>query len=907
MRTSERAWWRRGTVATKEGCRRRCPALIPRLCIPLHTLAPALPCSATVNTTVCLLLEVPHRLVSIHLSLVPCRLRHRKVQSCSNIQPHRRSLVFGRRIARDRIVHRDSLHSGQDSFPPMLPKLSLDGTLNKRPSSVQERMTEEGQPGMYSPRVASSQPPKGLSVPSHIGGTSPTGSSSSASSTPRCAESLSPPHLSPHEIPLLEDGVVGISDPEMAFVLAAKSRHGSGERSPPLDTAGVMGCGIGPGGHSPSSKRRTAPLMTLVDHQQARQGVRQHSQDGDAAAGKAASSERGSDSCASEDASPVPRAASSYSQNVKRRVTSPSASLRASSESALAVAGAGVGATSASAPAQSAISIMTAEELYIFGRPFHAYMSAASTQHSAGDEPATSTATSGSGATVSKAAAASGTHITATFHHNPSQYISALASQGDYVAIGDRTGRVVVMRQREMAAGQRRTLLDIIQRSGEAEDSGAAKCDSPAASAASSPHSPSRHTAHLNRVRDPYDFYVAQQAYVPVIDTLNSIEVSPTVMALAFLPQSGPTAYLLAANEKVPKLYKIMSVRESANPFRAVDKINTKTIGPLTASSRASTVAMKSVSRYAMNHEYNINSICPMAYSDQFVTADDATVLLWCTEYPDTSIEVHDLRSPYEDGPYETIRGVRNFPHEPFLFFIATSGGSVRVVDTRQTLRWADQAAQAFVNPTRDEDEPFSNVTNGISDCALSPSGRYIAGRDFMSVCLWDIRMASSGGARNAPASLRRQAPAARGGDGSADCSIVRRWALHPHLRDDLDTIYQSNLLFDRFDVQFLSSRQVCTGGFNNTLYTIDVESTSADTAGDMRTFQLLKTEGITEFRRTTVSAHRRGEDRIGTGQGLGSRMTLISRPCMSMSGTCGMMAACGQALLQLSYNGSSK
>ncbi|CAJ06077.1 putative protein phosphatase 2A regulatory subunit [Leishmania major strain Friedlin] len=860
-------------------------------------LPPATRHLASMLVVVRFLLVAPRFHVSAHLSLLPTPSHHPEVQSDATTQRHRPSLVRVGTLLAPALCLAVSL-AATHSFLTMLPKLNLDGTLSTRASSVQERMTEEGQPGMYSPRVASSQAAKGLGGPSHADGASPTRLSSSAPSVLGHTGSLSPPHLSSHDISLLEDGVMGISDPEMAAILASKSRHGPGERSPPLDRLS----GMGPGGYLTSSKRRAAPLTTLVDHQQARQAIPQHSKDGDAAA-----SARCNADCASEGSSPVLRAASTSPQCVKRRGASPSALSHVSNESAPAVGGASLGATSLSAPTQSTISIMTAEQLYIFGKPFQAYMSATSTRPSSTDAQVTVAATSSSGAPAAKAAAASGTHIATTFHHNPSQYISALTSQGDFVAVGDRTGHVVVMRQREMAAGPRRTLLDIIQRSGEAEEDEAAKRRSLATSAASSLFSPSRHTTALNHVRDPYDFYVAQQAYVPVIDTLNSVEVSPTVTALAFLPQSGPTTYLLAANEKVPKLYKIMSVRESANPFRAVDKLGTKTIGPLTASSRTSTVAMKPVYRYAMNHEYNINSICPIAYSDQFATADDATVLLWCTEYPDTSIETHDMRSPYEDGPRETICAVRNFPHEPFLFFVATSGGSVRVVDTRQTLRWGDQAAQAFINPPREEDEPFSNVTNSICDCALSPSGRYIAGRDFMSICLWDIRMAGSGGARNAPATPRRQAPAARGGDGNPECSMVRRWALHPHLRDDLDTIYQSNLLFDKFDVQFLSSRQVCTGGFNNTLYTMDVEGTSADAASDIRTFQLLKTEGISEFRRTTVSAHRRGEDRISTGQGLGSRMTLMSRPYMSMSGACGMMVACGQAVLQLSYNGLSK
>lgn len=811
----------------------------------------------------------------------------------------------------------------------MLPKLNLDGTLKKRTSSVQDRMTEEGQPGVYSPRILSSQAPKlpvGAggdarlpSVPSSAANAaiSPVSSASTSNSPSYSltgAAVLPSPHQSPHEMSLVEEGLVGISDPEMATILAAKSRHGSADRSPTSDRASAGGNSPGQASNSPPGKRRVAPLATLVDHQQARQAAPRVSLDVDSAASGAAGKAMGAASgvggneageAKSADASAAKRRAS-----VASTLPRPS-SLKARAPSSSSSAAGAVDALTSSAAVTAAssssmIATMIAEEVYISGKPFREYMSAYATRAT----PSTETTPATGGTAASSAATnAAGAHITTTFHQNPSQYISAIASQGDFVAVGDRTGRVVVMRQHEMATTAWRMLLETLEKSEEAEEAEAA--DGRRTSAGTSPAItanalPARHVSVLNHVRDPYEFHVAQQAYVPVIDTLNSVEVSPNVTALAFLPQSSPTTYLLASNEKVPKLYKIMSVREPANTFRAVDKIGTKTIGPLTASSRASTVAMKFVARYALNHEYNIHSICPIAFSDQFATADDATVLLWCTEYPDTSIETFDLRSPYDDGPQEAIRCARTFPHEPFLLFVATSAGTVRVVDTRQTLRWVDQSAQVFVNPTREEDEPFSNVTNSICDCALSPSGRYIAGRDFMSVCLWDIRMAGSGGARNTPSSPRRATPTSSPrADPGQDCGVVRRWELHPSLRPDLESIYQSNLLFERFDVQFLSGNQVCTGGFNNTLYTMNVEGTSADSGADIRTFQLPKTEGISDFRRMSVSAHAPEGKKASTGQGLGSRMTLMSRPSMSMNASCGMVVACGQAVLQLSYNGA--
>lgn len=811
----------------------------------------------------------------------------------------------------------------------MLPKLNLDGTLKKRTSSVQERMTEGGQPGGYSPRIPSSQAPK-LPTAAAVSPASSPSHSPSHSTSGAAAAALPSPHSSPHEMSLVEEGLVGISDPEMATILAAKSRHSSADRSPNSDRLSASGNSPGPASGASPGKRRAAPLATLVDHQQARQAVPPPGADGDGAAGVAAHKAAGSATATAADdvsdstdaatalppslSSAVAAASSSSTTTATKRrsglaLTSPRQSTAKGRASATSPTPSNTppaptsSSPAAAAPPATAITAMTAEEAYISGKPFHDYMSAYGARAAAPTSSSTAESSAGTGGPAATAAA--GAHITTTFHQNPSQYISAIASQGGFVAVGDRTGRVVVLRQREMTAPARRTLLEAIQRSEEAEEGDAmaattvANTSPTSTSPAPAPQQPPRSLAVLNNVRDPYAFHVAQQAYVPVIDTLNSVEVSPNVTALAFLPQTSPTTYLLTANEKVPKLYKIMSVRESANSFRAVDKIGTKTIGPLTASSRASTVAMKPVARYAMNHEYNIHSICPIAFSDQFATADDATVLLWCTEYPDTSIETFDLRSPYDDGPREAIRCVRTFPHEPFLVFVTTSAGTVRVVDTRQTLRWADQSAQVFSNPPRDEDEPFSNVTNSICDCALSPSGRYIAGRDFMSVCLWDIRMAGA-----APSSPRRGTVSSRSGDQGGDCGVVRRWELYPALRPDLESIYQSNLLFERFDVQFLSGNQVCTGGFNNTLYTMNVEATSADPSADLRTFQLPKTEGIADFRRTTVSAHTPDEDKASSGQGLGSRMTLMSRPSMSMSGSCEMVVASGQAMLQLSYTG---
>lgn len=576
---------------------------------------------------------------------------------------------------------------------------------------------------------------------------------------------------------------------------------------------------------------------------------------------------------------------------------------------------------------------MHVEEAYVNGRPLRDVVdpdrrqaSSPVSSSTAGGAGTGSTAGSG-GATAAAAAGVPGKPRVQPFRQSPLAYLTALTASGEYVAAGNRLGRIVVMKRRAMTPAQHRVLLEQ-QRELDALDGLDVRPSRLSSSATAMYSAP--------RARDLYDFQVSHQAYVYVIDPLNSVGVHPSITALSFLPQTSPGMYLLTANEKVPKLYKIMSARESANQFRAVDKLDTKMVGPLTASSRQSSVAMKVVASYALNHEYTIHSICPLADSEQFVSADDLTLQLWCTDYPGTSVETYSLLPPPDEEPREAIRSVQCFPHEPFLLFASTTAGCVRVIDIRQSLRWMQQAPQAFWNPPHDEDGSFSTLTSSICDCALSPCGRYIAGRDFMTVCLWDVRMASaasSGSPVSHPTRSYSAAAAAAAMEGYGEGpSVVRSWQLHPQLRDSLEALHASDVLFQRFNIHFLNGNQVCTGGLESTLYTVDVTQAASRARRDpaaglttpspgVRAFSLPNTDDVVDVRRGPIvsrpaSTRRRssaraedpsfafGEEDGVPAMDLGPRVTLLSRPAMSRGGVCGMMASCGQVLMQVSYKG---
>jgi serine/threonine-protein phosphatase 2A regulatory subunit B len=206
-----------------------------------------------------------------------------------------------------------------------------------------------------------------------------------------------------------------------------------------------------------------------------------------------------------------------------------------------------------------------------------------------------------------------------------------------------------------------------------------------------------------------------------------------------------------------------------------------------------------------MDHEFTINSIAPVPDGSQFYTSDDLTVKMWCTEFPDTSVESYSLRKNSAEDTRERIRSSYIFPHEGCMCFLATSTGCVRVLDLRWSMQWGGRDAQVFANAPNPADGKFADITNCLSSCCLSPCGRYVAARDFMTVSVWDVRRASS--------ALSTQPTTA----------LVGRRELHSSLREHFDALYQSELLFERFAISFAGERHIVTGSFNNGVCVVDV------------------------------------------------------------------------------------
>lgn len=351
----------------------------------------------------------------------------------------------------------------------------------------------------------------------------------------------------------------------------------------------------------------------------------------------------------------------------------------------------------------------------------------------------------------------------------PLSTISAVSTYEDYVAIGDEGGMTHVM-QMKVAGGP-----------------------------TADPNGSSMTVGELE-----YRFSSRQQCYVPQIDPLDSSEISPTINALSFLPSVGPRPLLLTTNGQTPKLYKLVQLEPPMPDCSVKSFLGTGALPRLTepSSECEEEWSLQLVSRYASPHESEIVSLTPLGVGgDQFVTADFFAMRLWCTEYPDTSVETFSLLALGEE-PTEAIQTTHGFPQCPSILFAVTSGGRVHLLDTRQSLQWGRRNG-VTLDFFADVDHSFPPYNHSmLTDCALSPtSTNLIAARDFTTVALMDLRRSGR----------------------------VRQWDLHPHLNQSHVILSQMGAYSERFQLQFINATTLITGGLNHHIYTI---STNAQSEG---------------------------------------------------------------------------
>jgi serine/threonine-protein phosphatase 2A regulatory subunit B len=266
---------------------------------------------------------------------------------------------------------------------------------------------------------------------------------------------------------------------------------------------------------------------------------------------------------------------------------------------------------------------------------------------------------------------------------------------GNYLAIGDRGGRVVILQRND------------------------------------------------NKSKVEYKVVTEFQSHEPEFDYLKSLEIEEKINQIRWLKKHPNSHFLLTTNDKTIKLWKVYNKSNgTVTNLNFTDK--SQTIGELKVPKMVkgdNSVGHQVKKTYSNAHAYNINSISLNSDGETFLSADDLRINLWNINHHKESLNFVDIKPGNMEDLTEVITCAKFHPIECNTFLYSSSKGALKVGDLRQST-----TVSSFEKSFEVEEDPstktfFSEIIASISDCSFSHDGMLVMARDYMSIKVWDVRM----------------------------------------------------------------------------------------------------------------------------------------------------------------------
>ncbi|KAI9199487.1 WD40-repeat-containing domain protein [Polychytrium aggregatum] len=271
---------------------------------------------------------------------------------------------------------------------------------------------------------------------------------------------------------------------------------------------------------------------------------------------------------------------------------------------------------------------------------------------------------------------------------------------GDYLATGDKGGRVVLFERNEGKKG----------------------CE--------------------------YKFFTEFQSHEPEFDYLKSLEIEEKINKIRWCKRQNAAHFLLSTNDKTIKLWKIF---EKNIKVVAENNLDLGTNG-LQANRQLRMpklvhhdTMISAIPRkiYQNAHAYHINSISVNSDGETYLSADDLRINLWNLNISDQSFNIVDIKPVNMEELTEVITAAEFHPVHCNMFMYSSSKGTIKLNDMRMSAL-CDSHSKLF----EEEEDPqnksfFSEIISSISDLKFSRDGRYILSRDYLTLKIWDLNMES--------------------------------------------------------------------------------------------------------------------------------------------------------------------
>lgn len=324
-----------------------------------------------------------------------------------------------------------------------------------------------------------------------------------------------------------------------------------------------------------------------------------------------------------------------------------------------------------------------------------------------------------------------------------------------------------------------------------------------------------------------YRFYTEFQSHDAEFDYLKSLEIEEKINKIKWLKRFNQSKFLLSTNDKTIKLWKVFEkqikvVSENNNSLLSsfestlTPKSTTNIANQLSSFQTNPTLVSNLISNnsimasiklpklsyhdtitaaqpkkvFANAHAYHINSISVNSDQETFISSDDLRINLWNLGIEDQSFNIVDIKPANMEELTEVITSAEFHPLDCNLFMYSSSKGMIKLNDMRMNSLCDNHSKifEEYMDPSNHNF--FTEITSSISDVKFSSNGRYIASRDYMTVKIWDINM---------------------------ETEPIKTINIHEQLRERLCDTYENDAIFDKFEVQFSGdSKSVMTGSYNN-------------------------------------------------------------------------------------------
>ncbi|KAL7309665.1 protein phosphatase 2A regulatory subunit cdc55 [Mucor circinelloides] len=303
-----------------------------------------------------------------------------------------------------------------------------------------------------------------------------------------------------------------------------------------------------------------------------------------------------------------------------------------------------------------------------------------------------------------------------------------------------------------------------------------------------------------------YRFHTEFQSHEPEFDYLKSLEIEEKINQIKWCKRQNSAHFLLSTNDKTIKLWKVYerSLKTVSEVSMMSEPMPTAVPGSFGSPVHPS-LSMPKISHqdtivaavprriYSNAHAYHINSISINSDSETYISADDLRINLWNLDISDQSFNIVDIKPANMEELTEVITAAEFHPDQCNLFMYSSSKGTIKLADMREAAL-CDQNAKVFEEPEDPSNRSFfSEIISSISDVKFSQDGRYILSRDYLTLKIWDINM---------------------------EKKPIRTINIHDNLRSKLCDLYENDCIFDKFECTFSGDgSHMMTGSYSNDIH----------------------------------------------------------------------------------------